>query len=149
MRVALPATLIAQPQLRCDIHIEKNFSENIINTIVDVHEKTKDNVNSGIDVAYISDRKELHLQPSPSGKTVKPKAKFILAIDERRGLCKWVKGLKMPDGYCSNLRTIAHPIYAKFNNVKSCNYHVLMETLLPVAFSALANDVLKPLIEIG
>jgi len=38
------------------IHVEKNFFENINNTIMDVHGKTKDNAKSRMDVAEICDR---------------------------------------------------------------------------------------------
>jgi len=92
------------------MHIEKNFFENIINTIMDVPGTTKDNVKSRMNVANIYDREELQLQLGPSGKTVKLKAKFILAMDKRKELCEWVKGLNMPDGYCSNLRNMWTPM---------------------------------------
>ena len=55
----------------------------------------------------------------------------------------------MPDGYYSNLRNIMDPNEAKFNNMKSHDYHVFMETLLPIASGALSDDVLKPLVEIS
>jgi len=55
----------------------------------------------------------------------------------------------MPDGYCSNLRNIVDPNDTNFKNIKSHNCHVFMETLLPIAFGVLPDDVLKPLIEIG
>ena len=35
------------------MHTEKSFFENIIKTVMDVHEKTKDNVKSIMDAAYI------------------------------------------------------------------------------------------------
>jgi len=35
------------------MHIEKNFCENIINAIMDVHERTKDNAKSRMDIANI------------------------------------------------------------------------------------------------
>jgi len=66
------------------MHIEKNIFENIINTIIDVHEKIEDNVKSRMDVTDICDRQELHLQPSLSDKTVKPKAKFVLPMNKQR-----------------------------------------------------------------
>ena len=131
------------------MHIEKNFFENIINTVMDVNGKTKDNAKSRMDVVEICDRPKLHLHSGPSGRLVKPKAKFVLPVDKRRELCEWVKELQMPDGYCSNLRNIVDPNEAKFNNMKSHDCHVFMETLLPIAFGALPDDVLKPLIEIS
>ena len=65
------------------MHVEKNFFENIINAIMDVHGKTKDNAKSRMDVAKIYDRQELHLHLGPSGKPVKPKASlYFLWINE-------------------------------------------------------------------
>jgi len=55
----------------------------------------------------------------------------------------------MPDGYCSNLRNIVDPNEAKFNNMKSYDCHAFMETVLPIAFGALLDDVLKSPIEIS
>ena len=102
-----------------------------------------------MDVTDICDRKELHLQPGLSGKTGKPNVKFVLAMDKRREWCELVKGLNMPDGYCSDLRNIMDPNEAKFNNIKSHDCHMFMETMLPIAFVALSDDVLKPPIEVG
>ena len=49
----------------------------------------------------------------------------------------------MPDGYCFNLKNIVDPNETKFNNMKSYDCHVFMETLLPIAFGAVPDDVLK------
>ena len=75
-----------QHQLLCHnldvMHIEKNFFENIINTVMDVNGKTKDNAKSRMDVAEICDRPELHLHSGSSGRLVKPKVKFVLPVDK-------------------------------------------------------------------
>ena len=42
------------------MHIEQNFFKNIINTIMDLYGKTKDNAKSRMDVAEVCDRPELH-----------------------------------------------------------------------------------------
>ena len=55
----------------------------------------------------------------------------------------------MPNGYCSNLRSNVDPNEDKFNNKKSYDCHVFMETLLSIAFGALPDNVLKPIIEIS
>ena len=55
----------------------------------------------------------------------------------------------MPDRCCSNLRNIQDPNDAKFNNMKTHDCHVFIETLLPTVFGALPDDVSKPLIEIS
>ena len=44
------------------MHIEKNFFENIMNTILNVPGKTKDNIKSRLDLPDICSRSELHIQ---------------------------------------------------------------------------------------
>jgi len=44
------------------MHIEKNFCENIINTVMDVSGKTKDNVKAWLDLDELCARDELHLR---------------------------------------------------------------------------------------
>jgi len=102
-----------------------------------------------MDVADICDREELHLHTGLSGKTVKPKAKFVPPVDKQRESCEWVKEFQMPDRYCANFRNIVDPNEAKFNNMKSHDYYVFMEAPLLIAFGALPDDVLKPLIKIS
>jgi len=40
------------------MHIEKNFSENIINTVMDVPKKTKDDIKARIDMPILCSRQE-------------------------------------------------------------------------------------------
>ena len=89
------------------------------------------------------------MQRGPNGRIVKQTVKFILAVEKRRESCEWAKGLNMRDGYCANLRNIVGLNEAKFNNMKNHDSHVFMETLLPIAFDALPDDVLKSLIELS
>ena len=109
----------------------------------------KDNVKLRMGVADICDTEELYLQPGPSGKTIKPKVKLILVINKTKELCEWVKGLNEPYGYYSSSRNIVDPNDAKFNNIKFHDCLVFIETLLRIAFGALLDNVLKPLIEIS
>ena len=44
------------------MHIEKNFFENIMNTILNVPGKTKDNIKSRLDLPDICSRSELHIR---------------------------------------------------------------------------------------
>ena len=116
---------------------------------MDVQGKTKDNVKLRMNVADIYDREELYLQRVPNGKIIKQKAKLVLAEDKRRELSEWVKRLNMLDRYCSNFRNNVDLNESKFNNMKSHDFHVFIETLLPIAFGALPDDVLKLLIELS
>lgn len=46
----------------------------------------------------------------------------------------WFKELKFPDGYASNIRRGVNLLQKKIFGLKSHDYHIFMERLLPVAF---------------
>ncbi|KAK6782045.1 hypothetical protein RDI58_019841 [Solanum bulbocastanum] len=70
---------------------------------MDVTGKTKDNVKARLDLPEHCRRPELHIQESANNKLLKPKASCSFTMEQKRKICEWVKSLKMPDGYGSNL----------------------------------------------
>ncbi|XP_019089550.1 PREDICTED: uncharacterized protein LOC104731108 isoform X2 [Camelina sativa] len=77
------------------MHIEKNFFDNIINTLLNVTGKTKDSINSRKDLVLYCDRKPLHL--TQFGKA--PIPIFRLSPNAKRQFLKWLKDVaKFPDG---------------------------------------------------
>ncbi|WMV29885.1 hypothetical protein MTR67_023270 [Solanum verrucosum] len=70
---------------------------------MDVKGKTKDNPKARMDIKEYCRRKELWGQELHNGKIVKPKASFSFTLDEKHEIIEWVKNLRMPEGYASNL----------------------------------------------
>ena len=89
------------------MHIEKNVFEQIINTIMSVKGKSKDDINSRKDLAIHCKRRKLNLQVTDDSvggrREVMPIAPYVLSKEQRKVLCEWICGLKFPDGYASNL----------------------------------------------
>ena len=77
------------------MHIEKNYFDNLFNTVMDVKGKTKDNPKARMDIKEYCRRKELWLQELQNGKIVKPKASFSFTLDEKREIIKWVYHLRL------------------------------------------------------
>jgi hypothetical protein len=46
----------------------------------------------------------------------------------------WTKGLKFPDGYVAILRRSVNVTTGNLTGLKSHDYHIIMERLLPVMF---------------
>ena len=111
------------------MHIEKNFFDTVLNTIMDVKGKTKDDAKARLDLESLCNRKELHLQSLHNGKVLKPKAKFSLNIEQRREICEWATKLRMPDGYSLSMANCVDVNEAKLSNLKSHDCHVFMENL--------------------
>jgi len=84
------------------MHVEKNFCNNIINTVMDVPGKTKDDVKARLDMAEMCNRSELDLRHGVNGRTLKLKASYALSLDKWKGVCEWVQQLMMPDATTKN-----------------------------------------------
>ncbi|XP_058765057.1 uncharacterized protein LOC131638514 [Vicia villosa] len=131
------------------MHIEKNVFDNVFNTVMNIKDKTKDNEKARMDLAVICQHSDLELITHDNGKMTKPKANYCLSSDEAKKVCKWIKELKTPDGYASNLARCVDVNKGKVHGMKSHDCHVFMQCLLPFAFSSLPDLVWKPLTELS
>ncbi|XP_058002287.1 uncharacterized protein LOC131179456 [Hevea brasiliensis] len=116
------------------MHIEKNVFENIFNTVMNVEGKTKDNVKSREDLKEFCHRPELE-RDMATGKY--PKACYTLDKQSKAVLCEWLKNLRFPDGYVSNMGRCIDMRKLKLFGMKSHDCHVFMQRLLPIAFREL------------
>jgi len=131
------------------MHIKKNVFDNVFNTIIDIKDKTKDDMKARMDLKIYYRRKELELQQLPDAKLMKPKAKFVLSKEQKVVVYKWITELRMLDGYASNLRRCVNIERGRTIGMKIRDCHVFMEQLLPIALSALPNEVWKPLAKLS
>ena len=129
------------------MHIEKNVFENIFNTVMNVEGKTKDNIKSREDLNEICRRPELKKDPI-SGKY--PKACYCLDNQSKVILCDWLKTLKFPDGFVSNLGRCVDSRKLRLFGMKSHDCHVFMQRILPIALREfLPNNVWQPITELS
>ncbi|GLT24991.1 hypothetical protein SLA2020_001500 [Shorea laevis] len=128
------------------MHCEKNFFDNILNTVMNDPSKTKDNVKARMDIKEYCKRKELWI----TEEDTKPKATYVLSKDQRKSVCEWLKDLKLPDGYASNISRCVNMQEARLQGLKSHDCHVFMQRLLPLAFrDLLPNTIWEPLVEVS
>ena len=81
----------------------------------------------------LCNRPQLNIPPPEEGKRWKrPKADFCITPPQRREVLVWFQGLMFPDGYAANLRRGVNLATMQINGLKSLDYHILMERLLPV-----------------
>ena len=91
------------------IHIEKNVFENIFNTIMDVKEKTKDNIKARLYITLFCNLKNMELVWDRS-RVAKPRASFVLEKNAQLLVYKWLKSLCFPDGHASNISKLELPV---------------------------------------
>lgn len=110
------------------MHIEKNVCESVLDTILDVKEKSKIGAASRRDLELQElmedvpeEAREDKLDSSgPYTFTKSEKAKFLWRL--------WMQ--RFPDGYCSNIANCIKIKESKILGLKSHDHHVLMQQLL-------------------
>ncbi|KAK4397461.1 hypothetical protein Sango_1582700 [Sesamum angolense] len=106
------------------MHIEKNVFDNIFNTVMDIKRKTKDNVNACRDLKIICNRPELELDERR--QNVMPKAVYTLGKEQKRRVYEWIRSLKFPKGYASNLACCVGRTELRMHGMKSHDCHVFI-----------------------
>ncbi|KAH7845791.1 hypothetical protein Vadar_006051 [Vaccinium darrowii] len=130
------------------MHIEKNILESILGTLMNIDGKTKDTAKSRMDLEFLGIRKELHLQRD-GDRIVIPPACYTLALSEKRRICQWLKSVKFPDGYASNISRCVNVADCKISGMKSHDCHVMLQ-LLPIALRGfLSKEVCFALTELS
>ena len=112
------------------MHIEKNVFDNVFNTVLNVPGRTNDTTKSRQELQDIC-RHPKYAMDEETGKY--PKADFALDRPGKQKLCEWVKSLKFPDGYSSNLGRCVDFNKLRMFGMKSHDCHIFMQRLLPFA----------------
>jgi hypothetical protein len=86
------------------MHIQKNACENIINTLLDITEKSKDNLNARLNLQALGIRRDLHPIELEYNQFYLPPAPYSMGPVEKKLFCQVLKGLKFPDGYVADIQ---------------------------------------------
>ncbi|XP_020270974.1 uncharacterized protein LOC109846163 [Asparagus officinalis] len=131
------------------MHIEKNICDSLLGTIMNIKGKTKDNIKARLDLQAMSLKPELH--PIQRGdKLVMPAACYTLSQEEQSKFCRFLKELKVPDGFSSNISQCVNLKERKILGLKSHDCHVLLQRLIPVSIRGLLHaKVCEAIIELS
>jgi hypothetical protein len=131
------------------MHIEKNICENIIGTLLGIDGKCKDSYKAQLDMQHLEISQDQH-PVLENGQYTLPPSLYSLGKDEKIMLCTFLEGVRMPDGYASNIKRCVDVNGCKVSRLNSHDYHVILQKLFPlVARHILLEDVARPLIELS
>ncbi|GJX30898.1 hypothetical protein Tco_0240753 [Tanacetum coccineum] len=89
------------------------------------------------------------VKKKPNGKLVKPHPKYSFTEENKKRFCKFIKGVRLPDGFGSNFK---QKVTADDNNItgmKSHDCHIMMHRLLPYGVQQyLPKSIAAPIIEL-
>ncbi|XP_073121166.1 uncharacterized protein [Henckelia pumila] len=113
------------------MHIEKNVFESLINTLMNVKGKTKDNVAARLDMLQMGVRPELRPKFGEK-KTYLPPSACSFTKKEKLQVCQSLMDIKVPEGYSSNMKNLVFMSELKLSGLKFHDCHVLMQHFLPI-----------------
>jgi hypothetical protein len=133
------------------MHIEKNICDNLLGTFLNIEGKSKDTVNSRLDLEDMGIRKELHLQPVEGGDSFEmPEAWYTMTKEEKIAFCEFIRAVKFPDGYAANLAKCVSADGCKLQGLKTHDCHILLQRVLPAGLRGMMHqDIYQAVAELG
>ncbi|KAJ9547255.1 hypothetical protein OSB04_019798 [Centaurea solstitialis] len=129
------------------MHIEKNVCDSLLGTLL-MNDKSKDTTNARIDLENLKIRKPLWLQKR-GNKFFKPQPKYSFTDVDRKLFCQFIKGIKLPDGFGSNISKKVTDNDTNIVGLKSNDCHILMQRLIPIGVRGfLAKGKSTPIVEL-
>ncbi|XP_060969611.1 uncharacterized protein LOC133036865 [Cannabis sativa] len=113
------------------MHVEKNVCDSLLGTILD-NDKSNDTTNARHDLKKMGIRESLWIYEYGNGRLMKPHGPYVLTREKRQLFCQFVKGMKFPDGFCSNLKSKVSPDESNITGLKFHDCHVIMQRVLAV-----------------
>ncbi|XP_031127665.1 uncharacterized protein LOC116029765 [Ipomoea triloba] len=124
------------------MHVEENVCDSLVGTLLDIKGKTKDGLNTRLDLIEMGIRPSLAPR-SGDKKTYLPPAAHTLSRKERISFCECLRGVKVPQWYSSNISRLVNIQDLKLVGLKSHDCHALMQQLLPVAVRGILPKKLR------
>jgi hypothetical protein len=132
------------------MHIEKNICDNLIGTFMNIQGKTKDTVNSRLDLEDMGIRRDLHLQPVSADSFEMPQAWYTMSKQEKIAFCEFIKAVRFPDGYASNISKCVAADKCKLQGLKTHDCHILLQRILPAGLrGTIHEDIYEAVAELG
>jgi hypothetical protein len=133
------------------MHVEKNVKDNILGTMLDIKEKTKDNAQAHHDLQEMGLRPKLYQYTGDDGKTYLPPACHTMSNDDKNAFLEVLDDVRVADGYASNIFRCVRLNDRTMSSLKSHDCHILMQQLLPIALrgSKLPSNVVKVLVDMS
>jgi hypothetical protein len=113
---------------------EQNIAESIMSMCLDVTSFMKDNMNARKDKDDLCDRPNMEAKLNARGDLRRTKAPYCLKPTERKVVLRWLKILKFLYRYVTNIKWAVNVGTGKFNGLKSHDYNIFIERLMPVMF---------------
>jgi hypothetical protein len=101
---------------------------------LDVTDFTNDNVNARKDLADLCVHPNMEARPNARGNVRRTNDPYCMKPTKRKEVLRWLKTLKFLDRYTANIKRAVNVGTGKLNGLKSHDYHIFIERLMPIMF---------------
>jgi len=131
------------------MHIEKNICEALLGTFLDIAGKSKDSITARLDLEDMGIRKNLQLKDDGNSYSV-PHAPYKMSKAQISVFCAFIKNVKFPDGYASNLARCVSVDECKLQALKTHDCHILLQRILPAGLRGIIHkEIYEAIAELG
>ena len=79
-----------------------------------------------------------------------PQARYTLSRKNKKAFCDFLRKVKFPDGFASNISRCVNAKGTKVQGLKTQDCHILLQRILPAAMRGfLDNDIYEAIAELG
>ena len=105
--------------------------------------KSKDGLKAQKDMVQLNVMPQLHPVPEANGKYTLLAACFNLTLDEKRAICTFLRGIKVPTRFSASVKKLVLMKDLSITYCKTHDCHVMLTVFLPMAIRAIKPEFLK------
>jgi hypothetical protein len=106
----------------------------------------KDGLNARKDLQVLGIREELHPQDRLNAKVYLALASYTLTIEEKRAICKCLRGIRVPTGFSTNIKNLVSMSELKENGYNTHDCLTMLSLFLAIAIRPVNHPYLKMVI---
>jgi hypothetical protein len=106
----------------------------------------KDGLNTRKDLHVLEIMEELHPQERPNGKVYIPPASYTLTNEEKRAICKCLRGIRVPTGFSTNIKNLVSMSELKVSGYNTHDCHTMLSLFLAITIRLVNHPYLKMMI---
>jgi hypothetical protein len=106
-------------------------------------------VNARLDCSDLGIKEELQFRDNGNSSKM-PRARYTLSKEQKVAFCNFLREVKFPDGYASNISRCLTADGSKVQGLKTHDCHVLLQRILPAALRGFVDkDIYEVVAELG
>jgi hypothetical protein len=130
--------ILVMPSIPCTL--QKGVFESTIGLLLDIIGKIKDGLNTHQDLQVLGIREELHSQERPNRKVYLPPSSYTLTNEEKRAICKCLRGIRVPTGFSTNIENLVSMSELKVSGYNTHDCHTMLSLFLAIAIRAVNHS---------